>query len=372
MPSKIGFLLPSSEVYPLLITDFLNGFKLSYTQSNLPIPEIHFEGIGNGTDASILRISEKIIIQENIDMLIGFCGYNQIEKLMTLIKTYQKPFIHTDFGGTILEESIKNEYAIHHSLNLWESFYYAGIYAAKNIGKRVAVINSFYEGGYQLLYGFVKGFEQAGGEIVSMQVATSDYKNYDFETLLNKALDANPDFIFSNFTHKESAIVFQKMKEMGVLENTPIIYNPLANHVFSEEIATKNNIYAISSYFINHENTWEIAFKASFKKFPNEATLLGYEAGLFAIKTLENDPDLVSPITEILKTKTIVSPRGEIKINQANETTFESISIKKSIDDLPKSTENLTIKDAQFADATIENLKGGQVFGGWYNPYLCT
>jgi branched-chain amino acid transport system substrate-binding protein len=372
MPSKIGFLLPSSEAYPLLITDFLNGFKFSYSQNNLPIPDIHFEGIGNGTDASILRVAEKIIIQENIDMLIGFCGQNHLEKLLNLVKIYQKPLIHTGFGGTILDESIKNEYAIHHSLNLWESFYYAGVYAANTIGKRLAVVSSFYEGGYQLLYGFVKGFEEAGGEIVNIQVAKSDYKNYDFETMLNTTMVSKPDFILSNFTHKESVIVFQKIKEMGVLEKMPIVYNPMANHVFSEEITTKNNIYALSTYFINHENTWEMAFKESFKKLPNEATLLGYEAGLLAIKTVGNDPDLVNPITETLKTETILSPRGEIKINQANETTFELIAIKKSENDLPKSIEKLSINDVLFAETNLENLKGGQVFGGWYNPYLCT
>ncbi len=372
MPSKIGFLLPSSEVYPLLITDFLNGFKLSYSQSNLPIPDIHFEGIGNGTDASILRVTEKIIIQENIDLLIGFSGTNHIEKLLDLAKIYQKSFIHTDFGGTIIREEFKNEYVIHHSLNLWKGFSYTGLYAGKNIGKRVAIIISFYEAGYQLLYGFTKGFEQVGGEIVSMQVAKSDYKNYDFETMLDTAMASKPDFILSNFTHKESEILFQKMREKGILEQIPIVYNPIANHVFSSKTTTKNEIYAISTYLINNENDWEISYKEKYKKAPNEIVLLGYEAGLLAIKKAEKDPSFEQPISETLKNETIISPRGEIGIDSYNETTFDSISIKKSKDNLPVVFEKMSINDSLFAKANFESNKNDEVFGGWYNPYLCT
>jgi ABC-type branched-subunit amino acid transport system substrate-binding protein len=372
MPSKIGFLLPSSEVYPLLITDFLNGFKFSYSQSNLPIPDFHFEGIGNGTDASILRVAEKTIIQENIDLLVGFSGTNHLEKLLNLAKIYQKSFIHTDFGGTIIREEVKNEYGIHHSFNLWKSLSFSGLYAGKNIGKRVAVINSFYEAGYQLLYGFMKGFEQVGGEIVSMQVAKSDYKNYDFDTMLDTAMASNPDFIFSNFTHKESEILFQKMKEKGVLDKLPVVYNPFANHVFSDGITTKNDIYAISTYFMSDENDWEISFKEKYKKVPNEIALLGYESGLLAIKTAEKDPSFEQPIYETLKNEAIISPRGEIGIDAHNETTFDSISIKKSKDNLPIKLEKYSVNDTLFAEANFENNKNSEVFGGWYNPYLCT
>lgn len=372
MPSKIGFILPSSEVYPLLITDFLNGFKFSYSQSNLPIPDIHFEGVGNGTDASILRIAEKIIIQENIDLLVGFCGTNHLEKLLNLAKVYQKSLIHTDLGGTILQEEIKNEYVIHHSLNFWKSFAYTGLYAGKNIGKRVAIIMSFYEAGYQLLYGFTKGFEQVGGEIVSMQVAKSDYKNYDFDTMLETAMTGNPDFILSNFTYKESEILFAKIREKGILEKLPIVYNPIANHVFTEKIEQEHDIYAFSSYLLNPENEWEISFKEKYKKLPNEITLLGYEAGLMAIRTAEKDPGFVNPITETLKNGTIISPRGEITIDSHKETTFDTISIKRSKDNLPIKLEKYSIKDELFSGLIIENRNIDGVFGGWYNPYLCT
>lgn len=372
MSSKIGFLLPNSEVYPLLITDFLNGFKYAYSQNQLPIPAIHFEGIGNGTDASILRLAEKIIIQENIDMIIGFCGHNHLEKMMQLMKIYQKSFVHTDFGGTLLDKDLKDDYTVHLSLNIWESFYYAGIYAAQNIGQQVAILNSFYEGGYQLLYGFLKGFEQAGGQVKSIQVATSDYKNYDFDTLMGKVTDHNPDFIFSNFTHKESEIVFQKMKDKKVFDKLPVIYNPLANHVFAESVELSNPIMAFGSYFINPKNYWEIGFREMYKKAANEATLLGYEAGLVAIKTLEKMADLDLPIHQALSHEKIMSPRGEITVNQHHESTFESIFIKKYDSKSSLSIEKLPLQSAIFAGFTTESIRNAHSLGGWYNPYLCT
>ncbi len=368
MALKIGFLLPNSETYPLMITDFLNGFKYSFTQNHLPIPEIHFEGIGNGTDASILRLAEKTIIQENVDMMVGFCGLNHLGKMINLMKTYQKSFLHTDFGGTILDKEFKDEFTVHHSLNIWESFYYAGIYAAQNIGKQVAVINSFYEAGYQLLYCFLKGFEQAGGNITSIQVAKADYKHYDFDTFLDKVQEGNPDFIFSNFTHKESEIVFQKMKDKRILDKLPVVYNPLANHVFLDNLATKYEMIAVSSYFVNPKNSWETGFKETYKRTANEATLLGFEAGLISVNTIEKIAELEIPISKVLSNASIKSPRGEIKINQHNESTFESIVIKKS----SLSIEELSLKEALFSEFSLETLREEQTFGGWFNPYLCT
>ncbi len=100
--------------------------------------------------------------------------------------------------------------------------------------------------------------------------------------------------------------------------------------------------------------------------------MLGYESGLLAIKTAEKDPSFEQPISATLKNETVISPRGEIGIDAHNETTFDSISVKKSKDNLPISLEKYSTNDTLFADANFENTNNSEVFGGWYNPYLCT
>ena len=103
---KIGILLPRSEMFPTLALDFLNGCKLAFKNS-LPsscTPTFIVEGIGAGADTSMLKIAEKLLLQENVDITIAFCGSTHLTGLVTIFDSYKKPLIHVDLGGFVLSD----------------------------------------------------------------------------------------------------------------------------------------------------------------------------------------------------------------------------------------------------------------------------
>jgi len=176
MELKIGILLPRSDMFPTLAMDFLNGLKLAFKipWGDLLIPKLLIESVGNATDKSLLQIAEKMILQENVDLTISFCGIFNLKKLAGIFNAYKKPLIHVDLGGNVLKDEYTNPYVIHHTLNLWQSAYFSGVYAANTFGKNAALALSFYDGGYHLAESFVRGFTENGGNVVYNYVSPMD------------------------------------------------------------------------------------------------------------------------------------------------------------------------------------------------------
>ncbi len=372
MNPKIGLLLPSSECYPALASDFLNGLKLAFGVNQLPIPSIIFEGIGTGTDDSLLRISEKLIIQEEIDIVVGFCGINNLERLTGIFAAHQKAFIHLDFGANIYNQKIKNDFVVRQTFNLWEAMYYAGKYAAQNIGKKINMNVSFYEAGYQLVYSFFRGFIDNGGSIVGNHVAGADYKAHDFGKMLEDVKNTSSDLVLNLFSYKEGEIVYQKMIETGILNEQVFIYNPLMTKTFNETKSETHQLLTISPFYADSENIFFENYPIKYKKAANEIALMGYETGLTIIESMRIDPEFMNPIAQNLKGLTYQTPRGTLTLNTQNELEIDCFTKIETINGETTHKRINLIEENYYLSEPIKNLRIEEMAGGWYNPYQCT
>ena len=138
MEIKIGILLPRSDMFPTLALDFLNGLKLAFRNSRLGdfVPNFIIESVGNATGDPMLRTAEKMILQEDVDLTISFCSIFKLKELIGIFNAYKKPLIHVDLGGNVLKEEHISPHVIHHTLNLWQSAYFSGVYAANTFGRK--------------------------------------------------------------------------------------------------------------------------------------------------------------------------------------------------------------------------------------------
>lgn len=367
MNPKIGVLLPISEYYTVLASDFLNGLKWSFSTNDLPIPTLLFEGIGIGTNDNILRTAEKMIIQEEVDVAVGFCGINHLEKLSGLFKAYQKSFIHTDMGANIYDPTLKNDYLIHQTLNMWEAMYYAGNYAVENIGRNVSTTASFYEAGYQLFYAFFNGVTQNGGNIVHNHVVGADYKNYDFGRMITDVRNTSPDVALNLFSYKEGEIAYQKMVESGIINEQCFVYNPLMVNTFIKDNSPKNHLLTVSPFYVETEHSFMESYKTKYKKTPNEIALLGYETGLTIQESMKIDPEFENPIAQNLQNVMYETPRGKLNLNTYNELQIDEFTL---IETKENQTKYKKIKN--YSNDKIDSLRQELAAGGWFNPYLCT
>lgn len=376
---KIGVLIPKSDMYPTLGMDLLNGLKLAITEADTidSLPTFAVENIGVAVDDQVLKTAEKFILQEEVDLNIAFCGVHKLEELAKQHEGYQHPLIHLDFGGRVYRESHVNPFVIHHTLNIWQSSYAAGIHAAEKYGKKALIAASFYDGTYHMTEAFSRGFESGGGVILKYHVSPMDYKNETYKDLLQDIEEENPDLLYTSYSYKEGLKVMRvlanskyngKVPIMGIasMADESIVLDNLQLEKFSSVASWSfDATTAANKNFVS-------AYSGAYNKAPNGVSLLGYEVG----KTIEicknSEGKIPKKIMQALDGKTISSPRGPLKYNRFNECQVSQFLVRSF--DFNKTGYHNNVQSTMEA-TFVEDLQDRfqeLPYNGWQNPYLCT
>lgn len=378
MELKIGVLLPRSDMFPTLAVDFLNGiklpFKLSDTQNNNP--KFIIESIGNATDSNLLQRIEQMMLQDDVDVIITFCSYFMLDNLVTIANSFKKPIIHVSLGARVLKPIHHSPYVLYESLNLCHTSYLSGKYAVEKFGKKVAMLSSFYDGGYHMAEALFNGIVDHGGEIVYNYVSPLDYKTETFQTLIEGIENSKPDVLVSLFSYKEGNKVIQKLTASG-LDVIPNIAVPLMTDE-SIEIGDSiaKNFYSIASWAFEDDNQTMKNFYSNYSKQyeekPTIISVLGEEIGSVLLHTLQKEGKIPNKIGDYLQPQKITSTRGNLHFTEYNESLPEvfKVRILEKQNDLFQNTviEVLHSSLSGVINKKMENLPNT----GWKNPYICT
>ena len=378
MEVKIGILLPRSDMFPKLAVDFLNGIKLPFKNSvgQECVPNYLIESVGNATDLSLLQRVEKMLLQEEVDVIVTFCSFFMLDGLITIANSYQKPIIHVTLGARVLKPQHSSPYVVHASLNLCQTSYLSGQYAVANFGKRAALLSSFYDGGYQLTESFFRGFTDHGGEIIYNYVSPMDYKSETFDGMVNDLKETNPDVIFSIFSYKEGNKVLAKLAQ-SELDYIPNVAVPLMTDESNEiEASLPKNCYSIASWSFDDEseamNAFFINYQKTYTEVPNIISLLGDEVGSILTYCIQNEQSIPKKIGDFLAQKELTSSRGILQFSAYHESIPKSFMLRK-LEGLNGNYQNELVAVLDSASSeTIYKKMEDLPYTGWKNPYICT
>jgi branched-chain amino acid transport system substrate-binding protein len=376
---KIGILIPKSDMYPTLGMDLLNGLKLAFSKAEafLESPTFVIENIGVAADDQVLRSAEKLILQEDVDLSIAFCGVLLLPQLARLQEQYKRPLIHLDLGGRVYNKEHCNPYVLHHTLNLWQSSYAAGQYAAEHFGKKCLLAVSFYDGAYHMTETFNRGFASKGGSIAKFFVANADYKQETFEGLFRSIQEEEPDFIYGIFSYKEGVKFLKAYANSEYNDRIPIVANPsLTDEAIASEDYDIQHIESIASWSFDDEDPTMQNFISEYKSLyqipVSVISLLGYEVGLTLGECLTTEGTLIARLEDALIGKSMHTPRGMLKYNLFNESQIDEFKIRKFEFNEVQYHNNITgTINSSFTEKLQEELKELPA-NGWQNPYLCT
>ena len=379
MELKIGILLPRSEMFPTLALDFLNGCKLAFKNSMPDGMSQNFivEGIGNATDSSLLKIAEKFILQEDVDITLAFCGSFYLTDLIQIFNSYKKPLIRIDLGGSVLTKEHLSPYVLHHTLNIWQSAHAAGKYAAHNYGKKVSVMTSIYDGGYHLAASFVKGYTDEGGEISSYYGGPMDYKSENFLTMVEGIREAQPDVIFGLFSFKEGNKIFDVLAKSDLNGKIPILVIPvMTDETINTEDHNIENVHSVASWAFDDENPMMQDFVKDYKKnhevLPNIIGLLGYEVGLTVTNCITSEGKIASKLSETLQKTNTETPRGKLYYNAMNESQLQTFKLRKfQYNETKYHNTVIDTLDATYSEKLYKDFEELPE-PAWQNPYICT
>ena len=378
MEVRIGVLLPRSDMFPRLSIDFLNGVKLPFklAVSQNYTPKFCIESIGNATDANLLQRMEQMILQDETDVIICFCSYFMIEELVKIANAYEKPIVHVSLGARVLKPVHISPYLLFQSLNLCHTSYISGKYAVEKFGKKVAMLSSFYDGGYHMAEAFYNGVVDHGGEIVYNYVSPLDYKSETFQTMIEGIRQSKPEVLFALFSYKEGNKVMEKLIESEV-GDLPIVAIPLmTDETIIQGIEVPKNMYSVASWAFDEDETtmkeFQSMYRNQFEESPTIISLLAEEIGAILLQVVQNEHKIPNKIGEYLKEKTITTPRGVLQYNEYNESIPKSFKVRQLVTNDGQHQNKVTAHmDASFSEIInkkMENLPNS----GWKNPYICT
>lgn len=370
MLNRIGILLPRSTDYPAMGFDILDGLRASLNNQGIENLQIFTENIGFGADAAInYSKAEKLILQDQVELIIAYCSSANAESLYQLADALNKPFIILDACMQLPETVSENSY--HISLQ--------GIHACRIAGKmagsgnqKVLLATSFYDGGYRGPWGYDRGLSESGGAICANYV--SGYKLAEFTIdpyigLLQQSGATSVAACFSTYLAELFFKALNEKKEEAVL--LPFYCSPF---MAEEQMLEKcdfpgGEFYTVVPWASTLENEEQKVFSNCLgeKKRPNLFHLLGWEAGILAVQISEEG-------ISSLKGFSYSSPRGRVSIHPVTHYSYAPL-YQGRIRGNESGKCRLEITSVIEIDGeehiTMMEDRPEEMVSGWKNNYLC-
>jgi branched-chain amino acid transport system substrate-binding protein len=382
--NKIGFLLPRSTVYPLLGFDFLDGYKsfLQHLKLQNTIT-IVTENIGFGLDEEeVYSKSEKLLLQENVDIVVAFIDGRCAEMLTPLYTATGKILVFVNIGAHYAFNEQVSPNIITLSFNEAFNCWLTGKLAANENNTKASMATSFYDGGYLHCFAMVNSYNQNGGEIRNNFISHFKPELFDI-TPLQQYIENNTETntILNLFSADVAHLVLPALSNLQQKHSLNFYFSSM---LFDEAIKQKlvndvalKNTKGYTSWLPALQNDTNTQFKNQFKLLTNkEATpfaLLGWEAGILLneIDAAKQQGLSNNDTIKTLYNKKLPSPRGWMELDEQTNHTFSPAYLISFKGNFELTIED-TITDIAEEKKKFINTKVDELHSSWRNTYLCS
>lgn len=379
----IGILYPRSNAYPGITVEFVDAVKACLQKERIK-KEVHIfsEGVGfGGSEKEVYDKAEKLLLIEDVDILVGFVDLKVLDLLKPLLQSTGKMMLVVNPGANYPENWVAQANFIY--LNLQHAFlsWLTGSMASQKQQTNGVVVSNFYDCGYGHMPAMVSNFMRTGGHIMFNYINTQK----DNEIFEIKALT---DYLSSDLNSTNLLCVYSA--------STPLLYNELNSFEGSSALQLyvspmmldapmlndKGNGYKFSiqgyqPWLPTSDSTANLDFTATYrkhtKKDPTSFSLLGWETGLILQQVLLNCKDRYREadfISSILSEIVIESPRGEMKLDsETNYFTAPFVECSLAQDSSKMQREMIKFPENEWKNYIMQPTEG--FASGWLNTYLC-
>jgi len=372
---KVGILIPKSQQYPTLDKDFIRGLKLNNLKVKFFVESI---GIGSSEKVIIEKI-QKLIFQEEVSVIIGFFGHNNIMEVYNYASQNDILLLAADLGATLPYEITTPKGVYINSFGLTESCYHLGGYLTDKKLQRIATASSFYDSGYGMLSAIEYAFQEKAN--FSGHYITPFVPREDESSQMDQSINAQePDAVFAFYSGLYAQENADFISQNKITQKYPFYVTPffINDKILDDYKNDPHELYVVSSWMQNDSDTadFTIEYKKAYADNPSVFSILGYENGLILKNILLNTDNNLSIdfLIEEMNKLNITGPRGNIRFDKdTNRTIFNHYIYELNIDSLNtisfKKIETL-INDGHFIKASTSFTKPDKI-GGWHNAYLC-
>jgi branched-chain amino acid transport system substrate-binding protein len=374
-PLHIGLLLPSSNTYPAMGDNLKAGLELGF-QSLLADPD-QVKIISAQVRQGYNRASERAqqLLDAGADLVIAAINSEVADRLQDLFQSRQRVLLAATIGEHAASLGKPNPYIFYNSLNYWQANWALGAWTAQNLGRRVMVISSFYESGYDGLYAFQRGVESAGGYVLGTQITHLPADKSGLDNTLHAIQNQKPDVVFAAYCGQAGVDFLQAYRRAGLAERVPLVGSSfLVEEFISADLGQAAfGVKTCQSWAVNLADSANQEFQKAYQKSTGKAAdifaALGFDsAGLLveALNLARGQVDSAQSLIHALERTSFEGPRGPLIMNANTHATNSRLYLREArrIDGYP-------------ANAVLGVLTGPDLplkYGvktGWLNSYLC-
>jgi branched-chain amino acid transport system substrate-binding protein len=269
------------------------------------------------------RLAQELIVRDKVQFLTGVVWTPNAAAIAPLTAEAKVPFISMNAAGVSIPYA--SPYFARVSFTLWQATYPLGQWAAKKYKRAFTAVSDFAPG-HEAEQGFIKGFREAGGEIIgSVRIPLA---NPDFVPYMQRIKDAKPQVLFAfNPAGKQATAQMKAYADLG-LDKAGFKYIGSGDITTDEELQgmgdTAVGVMTVHHYSAAADRPANKAFVAAYKKefgekmFPGFMVVGAYDGMQLIFDAIRAQGGKIDPdktMAFIKQYKNANSPRGPIAID---------------------------------------------------------
>lgn len=380
-----AILLPRSTLFPAMGIDILSGLRNAWEAQGIAGDiSVRTDNITFGIDEDdIYRLAEKLVLQDNLDIVM-VCADNRVEELLRpLFTAAGKILIMINMGANTPESWQPAPTTITHSLNLCMHVLLTSALAAQGDDKRGIYATSYYDGGYRQVFHMLNGHQIQGGIPVYTHVTHLKNENFTLEPIEDLLVnDPALKNILCVYSSEQAQLFYDGISKLAARERLQLFVSPM---MLEESLLESLGadlfpmfVRGFVPWFFTLNNESNRLFCETIEqntgKKANYFSLLGWEAGYITGHIAQmhkegkrNAAAMIKACTE----KTFSSPRGWLKIDPNTNYSYAP-SYEVAVGEKNKL---MLVSENNEPMAAMEILKLPQNIpsssSGWRNTYLC-
>jgi len=336
---KVGVVMSYSGQFADPGAQIDNGIKLYMKQNGDTVAGRKLELIrkdsGGVAPDVAKRLSQEVIVRDGAEVLAGYDLTPNALAAADVSAQAKKFMVNMNAGTSVI--TTKSPYMVRTSFTVYQLNEALGTWAYKNGVRKAYTLVSDFGPGHDGEAAFIKGFKDAGGEIIGS--ARYPVANLDFTAFLQRAKDANPDGLYIWVPGgPQPAAIGKAIAERGIDKSKVKV---MGQGELTYEDALKSmgdaglGLITAFHYDFYHQSAknkaFVTAYNAEFKRNPDMFSVGGYDGmhALYeALKKTGGKSDADALIGAV-KGLSWESPRGPMSIDPETRDVIQTVYIRR-------------------------------------------
>lgn len=382
---RLGVLLPRSGIYPLMGANLVAGMNLFFDRAQRSLNGRPIELVVSEIGAGSVRTEQAAdkLLHDGVDLVVGLLSPSMGGSLRQLFAARKTCLIAVHTGENALRPGKHHEWVFHNTLASCSSAQALGAWAAQQLGTRAVIASSFYDSGYDSVYAFREGFENAGGTTKAMLVSHLPQAGTGLPQTIAAIKQARPDFVYAAYCGQPALDFAEAYSAAGLAGKVPLAAGAfmvdehlLSSHATAARgiVGTKSCLPWAASLTGAENRSFSAGFRAAMGQAPDAFALLGFETAQLVAEAVRAVAGSTQPdrLREALANVEFHGPRGQWRMNAESHTPTTPLYLRE-LQHRAGVARNVVL-----AELTPPSTQRGQLSAlsehprtGWVNQYMC-